>query len=75
MHMLDAFLAYRNSPKSATGFSPFSFVYGTKVTSPTEVMTLSLRIMQMQEKEKEQEVFATERYKDLDGLDERREET
>ena len=29
----------------------------------------------MQEKEKEREVFVAERYKDLKGLDERREET
>lgn len=37
-------------------------------------MTPSLKIMQMREKEKEQEVFAIERYKDLERLDERREE-
>ena len=42
--------------------------------SPTEVMTLSLRFMQMRKKEKENEVFAAERYEDLEGLDERREE-
>ena len=29
--------------------------------------------MQMQEKEKEEEVFATERCEDLEGLDEKRE--
>ena len=29
--------------------------------------------MQMREKEKENEVFAAERYEDLEGLDERRE--
>ena len=41
---------------------------------PAEVMTPSLRVMQMQEKEKEKEVFTAERYEDLEGLDERREE-
>jgi len=71
MHLPDAFWAYRNSSKSATGFSPFSLVYGTKVMSPAEVMTPSLRVMQIQEKEKEREVFAEEGYKDLEGLDER----
>ena len=45
MHLLDAFWAYRNSPKLATGFSPFSLVYETKVMSPVEVMTPSLRVM------------------------------
>ena len=74
MHLPNALWAYRNSPKSTTGFSPFSLVYGTKVMSPTEVMTPSLSVMQMREKEKEKEVFAAERYEDVEGLDERREE-
>ena len=73
MHLPDAFWAYRNSLKSATGFSPFSLVYGTEVKCPAEVMTPSLRVMQMWEKEKENNVFTTERYEDLEGLDERRE--
>ena len=47
MHLPDALWAYRNSPKSATGFSPFSLVYGTEVVSPAKIITLSLRIMQM----------------------------
>ena len=75
MHLLDALWAYRNSPKSATGFSPFSLVYGTEVVSPVEIMTPSLRVMQMQEKEKEEEVFAVERREDLEGPDEKREKT
>ena len=72
MHLPDAFWAYRNSPKSATDFSPFSLVYGIEVVSLAEIMTPSLRVMQMQEKEKE--VFVAEIYEDLEGLDERREE-
>ena len=74
MHLLDAFWAYRNSPKSVIGFSTFSLVYETQVMSPAEVMTPSLRVMQMRDKEKEKEVFVAERYEDLEGLDERREE-
>ena len=73
MHLPNALWAYRNLPKSATGFSPFSLVYRTEVMNPIEVMTSSLRVMQMQKKEKENEVFAAERYEDLKGLDERRE--
>ena len=73
-HLPDDLWAYRKSPKSATGFSPFSLVYGTEVVSPAEVMTPSLRIMQIQGKEKEEEVFVAERCEDLEGLDERREE-
>ena len=73
MHLPGALWAYRNSPKSATGFLPFSLVYGTEVVSPAEIITPSLRVMQMQEKEKEEEVFAKERCEDLEGLDEKRE--
>ena len=75
MHLPDALWTYRNSPKSATGFSHFSLVYGTEVVSPAEIMTPSLRVMQMQEKEKEEEVFVAERREDLKGLDEKREKT
>ena len=39
MHLPDTFWAYKNSPKSATGFSPFSLVYGIEVMSLVEVMT------------------------------------
>ena len=73
MHLPNALWAYRNSPKLATGFSSFSLVYETEVVSPAEIMTLSLRVMQMREKEKEREVFAVERCEDLEGLDEKRE--
>ena len=75
MHLPDALWAYRNSSKSTTGFSPFSLVYEIEVMSPTEVMTSSLRVMQIREKEKENEVFAAKRYEDLEGLDERKEKT
>ena len=73
MHLPDALWPYRNSSKRATSFSPFSLVYGTEVVSPAEIMTPSLRVIQMQEKEKEREVFAAERCEDLEGLDEKRE--
>ena len=73
MHLLDALWAYRNSPKSAIGFSPFCLVCGTEVVSPAKIMTPSLRVMQMQEKEREEEAFGAERCEDLEGLDEKRE--
>lgn len=73
-HLPNALWAYRKSPKSTTGFSPFSLVYGTEVVSPAKVMTPSLRVMQIQGKEKEGEAFAVEKCEDLEGLDERREE-
>ena len=73
-HLPDAFWAYKKSPKSVTGFSPFSLVYGTEVVSPAEVMTPSLRVIKIQGKEKEEEAFTAERCEDLKGLNERREE-
>ena len=72
--MLDTLWAYRGSPKSATGFSPFSLVYETKVMSPAKVTMPSLRVIQARKKEKEKGVFAAERCKYLEGLDEKREE-
>ena len=72
-HLPDALWAYRKSSKSATDFSPFSLVYETEVVSPAEIMTSSLRVIQMREKEKEGEVFAAERCEDLEELDEKRE--
>jgi hypothetical protein len=33
-HLADVLWAYRGSPKTATGFTPFSLVYGTDVISP-----------------------------------------
>ena len=42
--------------------------------SPAEIMTPFLRVMQTREKENEGEVFAAERFEDLEGLDEKREE-
>ena len=64
----------KKSPKSATDFSPFSLVYGTEVVSLAEIVIPSLRVMQMREKEKKGEVFAVERFEDLEELDEKREE-
>ena len=74
MHLPDTLWAYRNLPKLATGFLPYSLVYGIEVMSPAEVMTPSLRVMQMQKKEKEKGVFMAKRCEDLEGFDEKREE-
>ena len=74
MHLPDAFWANRNSPESATRFSRFFLVYETEVMSLAEVMTPSLRVIQMWEEEKEKGVFMEERCEDLEGLDKKREE-
>ena len=74
MHLPDALWVYKNSPKSAINFLPFSLVYGIEVIIQVEVMIPSSRVMQMWKKEKEKGVFTAERCEDLDGLDEKREE-
>ena len=48
VHLPNALWAYRNSPKSATSFSPFSLVYRIEIVSLAEIITPSLRVIQMQ---------------------------
>ena len=52
MHLPDTLWAYRNLPKLAIGFLPFSLVYRIEVMSPTEVMTPSLRVRCRRRKKK-----------------------
>lgn len=66
--------AYHSSPKSATGFSPFSLVYRVEVVSPEELKIPCLRVLQAQKKENEKNIFMVERCEDLEGLVEEREE-
>lgn len=73
-HLADMLWAYRSSPKSATGFSPFSLVYGIEAVSPRELMISSLRVLHAQKKGIEKDVFLAESCKNLEGLDEKREE-
>ena len=50
-HLADVLWAYQSSPKIATGFTPFSLVYGTDTISPTELVVPSSRVMQGSELE------------------------
>ena len=65
--------AYRGSPKTATGFTPFSLVYRTDVISPPELLVLSPRVLQGTELEADVEMCAEARVADLESLDESRE--
>uniref|UniRef100_A0A2N9FGV7 Integrase catalytic domain-containing protein n=1 Tax=Fagus sylvatica TaxID=28930 RepID=A0A2N9FGV7_FAGSY len=69
----DVLWAYRGSPKTATGFTPFSLVYGTDVISPPELLVPSPRIIQGTELEADVEMCAEARVADLESLDEARE--
>uniref|UniRef100_A0A2N9IHT8 Integrase catalytic domain-containing protein n=1 Tax=Fagus sylvatica TaxID=28930 RepID=A0A2N9IHT8_FAGSY len=57
-HLADVLWAYRGSPKTATGFTPFSLVYGTDVISPPELLVPSPRILQGTELEADVEILA-----------------
>jgi ribonuclease HI len=72
-HLADVLWAYRGSPKTATGFTPFSLVYGTDVISPPELLVPSPRILQGTEIEADVEICAEARVADLESLDEARE--
>ena len=72
-HLADVLWAYRGSPKTTTGFTPFSLVYGTDVISPPELLVPSPRILQGMELEADVEMCAEARVADLESLDESRE--
>jgi ribonuclease HI len=72
-HLADVLWAYRGSPKTATGFTPFSLVYGTDVISPPELLVPSPRMLQGTELEADVEMCAEARVADLESLDEARE--
>uniref|UniRef100_A0A2N9FDC7 Reverse transcriptase domain-containing protein n=1 Tax=Fagus sylvatica TaxID=28930 RepID=A0A2N9FDC7_FAGSY len=59
-------------PRTATGFTPFSLVYGTDTVSPTKLVVPSPRVMQGSELEVDANICAEARMEDLEGLDEAR---
>ncbi len=73
MHLLDTLLSYRNSVKTATGFSPFCLVYGTEAMSPAELIILTADIIQGQELELDVDMFAEVHMVDLEAVEEIRE--
>ena len=72
-HLADVLWAYQSSPKTATGFTPFSLVYGTDTISPTELVVHSPRVMQGSELEVDANICVEARMVDPEGLDEARE--
>jgi hypothetical protein len=72
-HLADMLWAYRESLKTATGFTLFSLVYATDVISPPELLVPSPRILQGMELEADIEICAEARVADLESLDESRE--
>uniref|UniRef100_A0A2N9IUA9 Integrase catalytic domain-containing protein n=1 Tax=Fagus sylvatica TaxID=28930 RepID=A0A2N9IUA9_FAGSY len=72
-HLADTLWAYRGSTKTATGFTPFSLVYGTDAISPTELLVPSLRILHGMDLEADADICAEARVADLESLEEARE--
>uniref|UniRef100_A0A2N9JAJ4 RNase H type-1 domain-containing protein n=1 Tax=Fagus sylvatica TaxID=28930 RepID=A0A2N9JAJ4_FAGSY len=71
-HLADVLWAYWSSPKTATGFTPFSLVYGTDTIPPTELVVPTLRVLQGSDLEVDANICAEARMADLEGLDESR---
>ena len=59
--------------KIATGFSPFSLVYGTKAISPIELIVPTPRVMLEENQEGTEDTNNEKRLADLEGLEEERE--
>uniref|UniRef100_A0A2N9G962 Uncharacterized protein n=1 Tax=Fagus sylvatica TaxID=28930 RepID=A0A2N9G962_FAGSY len=67
-HLADTLWAYRGSTKIATGFTPFSLVYGTDAISPTELLVPSPRILHGMDLEADADICAEARVADLESL-------
>ncbi|CAL9025930.1 unnamed protein product, partial [Prunus brigantina] len=72
VHQSDALWAYRTSPRSATGFSPYSLVYGSEAISPVEITIPTARIAAVNDLEWDAKTCADWRLLDLEAADERR---
>uniref|UniRef100_A0A2N9IR83 Integrase catalytic domain-containing protein n=1 Tax=Fagus sylvatica TaxID=28930 RepID=A0A2N9IR83_FAGSY len=72
-HMADTLWAYRGSTKTATGFTPFSLIYGIDAISPTKLLVPSPRILHGMDLEADADICAEARVADLESLEEARE--
>ncbi|CAL9000323.1 unnamed protein product [Prunus brigantina] len=72
VHLPDALWAYRTSPRSATGFSPYSLMYGFEAISPVEITIPTARIAAVNDLEWDTKTCSDWRLLDLEAVDERR---
>ncbi|XP_021825361.1 uncharacterized protein LOC110766353 [Prunus avium] len=75
IHLPDALWAYRTSPRSTTGFSPYSLVYGFDAISPVEITIPTARVSAVNDLEWDTKTCSEWRLFDIEALDERRVET
>ena len=72
-HLADVLWACRNSVKTATGFSPFSLVYGTESVSPVELVVPTPRVVLEESQEDTEDTTNERRLANLEGVEEERE--
>ena len=72
-HLADVLWACRSSVKTATGFSPFSLVYGTEAISPMELVIPTPRVVLEESQEESENTNNERRLADLKGVKEERE--
>ncbi|CAL2231673.1 unnamed protein product [Prunus armeniaca] len=72
VHLPDALWAYRTSSRSATGFSPYSLVYGSDAISPVEITIPTARTAAVNDLEWDTKSCSEWRLLDLEALDEKR---
>ena len=71
--MADVLWACRSFIKTATGFSPFSLVYGTEAISPVELVIPTPRVVLEESQEESENTNNARRLVDLEGVEEERE--
>ncbi|XP_021833843.1 uncharacterized protein LOC110773622 [Prunus avium] len=72
VHLPDALWVYRTSPRSATGFSPYSLVYGSDAISPVEITIPTARVSAINDLEWDAKTCSKWRLLDIEALDEKR---
>ena len=72
-HLVDVLWACRSSVKTATGFSPFSLVYGTEAISLMELVVPTPRVILEESQEETKDANNERRLADLEGVEKERE--
>ncbi|KAI5337975.1 hypothetical protein L3X38_017246 [Prunus dulcis] len=72
IHLPDGLWAYRTSPRGATGFSPYSLVYGSDAISPVEITIPTARVSTVNDLEWDAKSCSDWRVLDLEAVDEKR---
>ena len=71
--MTNVLWACKSFLKTAIGFSPFFFIYGTMVINPVELTIPTPRVVLEEIQGDANDMHAKERQVDLEGLEEKRE--